>query len=159
MYFLPVDSITGIFAINRAIHFFIFFFIGLTIGHYDLDSQIDNWTVIVVCTIGYILSYMFSLGLLTALFASIGFWGLAIKVDRSFTSNMFHSFRDYTYQIFLIGIFVQILIKIFSRKMIFPGSYAVWWLLCVLLGIYIPVIISRIPFLKDNKLFRRITGL
>lgn len=38
-------------------------------------------------------------------------WGLAGKFDRNLSNNVFVSFRNYTYQIFLLGIFIQIGIK------------------------------------------------
>lgn len=159
IFFIPQTLIPKFFAINRAVHFFVFFFIGLSISRWNLENQIEDWKIIVTCTCGYLISYYFMLPILTPIFASFGFWGLAMKIDISLTSNIFHSFRNYTYQIFLIGIFVQIFVKILARLYVFPGSYAIWWLVCVVLGIYIPVLLAKIPIVKDKKFYKILIGI
>ncbi len=158
-YHFPIHVFPDLFAINIAIHNFIFFFIGMTISRWRLEEKINSWALITVCVVGYVACYILSIGLATAIFASIGFWGLAMKVERTLVSGAFHSFREYTYQIYLIGIFVQIFVQILARKLVFPGSYPFWWLICVLLGVYVPVWLSRIPIISKNRFFRRIIGL
>ena len=64
---------------------------------------------------------------------------LALALD-SFLPRIFSSFRNYTYQIFLMGIFAQMGIKILYR--IFDIPYIPAYLLCVAAGIYVPVLIS-----------------
>ena len=159
MFFLPVSKMPGFLAINRAVHFFLFFFIGTVISKEKLEPYMARWATIGVCAAGYVVSYIFKLEPLTPLFASVAFWGLAIKADRSLSDNLFHSFRNYTYQIFLIGIFAQIFVKILSNRFQFPGSYTVWWLVCVLAGIYVPVAIARFGSKTDKKFVRYLIGV
>ncbi len=158
-YYIPHGAVTDFLAIDIATRNFIFFFIGMTISRWGLEDKIDSWMVVIMCVAGYIACALMSIGLAAALFASIGFWGIAMKAERTLASGVFHSFRDYTYQIYLIGIFVQIFVQILSRKFVFPGSYPVWWLICVLLGVYVPVWLSRAPVVRNNNYLRRMIGL
>ena len=159
LFFIPVGKMTDFLAINRAVHFFIFFFVGIVISKESLEQYIAKWSVIGVCAVGYVVSYIYKLDPATPLFASIAFWGLAIKADRSLSNNLFHSFRNYTYQIFLIGIFAQIFVKILSNRFQFLGSYPVWWLVCVLAGVYVPVFIARLGSKSGKKYIRYVIGV
>lgn len=159
LFFIPVGKMTDFLAINRAVHFFIFFFVGIVISKESLEQYIAKWSVIGVCAVGYVVSYIYKLDPATPLFASIAFWGLAIKADRSLSYNLFHSFRNYTYQIFLIGIFAQIFVKILSNMFRFPGSYPIWWLVCVLAGVYVPVFIARLGSKSGKKYIRYVIGV
>lgn len=66
---------------------------------------------------------------------------LAVIADRALP-KLFCSFRDYTYQIFLMGIFFQILVKIVYRHTHVP--YVLAYMVSVLAALYIPVLISKI---------------
>lgn len=159
-YYIPVDSVTDIFAINRAVHLFIFFLSGIVIARYNkIEVYLAKIPIIIGSLFLYIISYYIISGPFSALFASIAFWGIAVNIDKSLTNNLFHTFRNYTYQIFLIGIFVQIGVQIFYRKFCFDGSYFVWWLMCILLGIYIPVILAKIARKYDIRPIKCALGL
>lgn len=99
LFFIPLNSIPSVFAINRAIHFFIFFFIGLCISRWSLENKIDHWSTIGICIGGYILSYYLKVSIIPAIFASIGFWGIAMKIDRTLTSNLIYSIHFETIHI------------------------------------------------------------
>ena len=75
-------------------------------------------------------------------------------------SGLFSSFRDYTFQIFLLGIFPQIAIRILYSKI--PQNELSYWslyIISILLGIYLPVFIAKIVEKIPNKLIRRCFGL
>ena len=75
-------------------------------------------------------------------------------------SGLFSSFRDYTFQIFLLGIFPQIAIRILYSKI--PQNKLSYWslyIISILLGIYLPVFIAKIVEKIPNKLIRRCFGL
>lgn len=159
LHYIPTDLLPEIFAINRATHFFIYFLIGLIISNLKLENTIADWRITIISTIGFIVAFVFKEFFMTSIFATIAFWGLSIKTDSSLSNNLFHSFRNYTYQIFLIGIFAQIGIKILYGKLYFPGSYAAWWLLCIIVGIYVPVLIAKIAEKSSFMWLKRIFGL
>ena len=86
-------------------------------------------------------------------------WGLAGTVDRKVSDTLFGSFRNYTYQIFLLGIFIQIGIKLLYDKLGMQGTYPYFYVLCVLSGIYIPVLISKVIQRVGNKYLNLLIGL
>ena len=59
-----------------------------------------------------------------------------------FVPKIFSSFRDYTYQIYLMGLFVQELVKMIRYKMGLP--FVPVYFVSILAGLYIPVLISII---------------
>ena len=68
-------------------------------------------------------------------------FGLALLLDKYFPKAFF-SFRNYTYQIFLMGIFAQIAVKIIFKHVGIP--YLLGFLMCIVAGLYTPVVISKI---------------
>nr|MDE6810780.1 acyltransferase family protein [Muribaculaceae bacterium] len=159
LFFIPTSGMPHIFAIDRMIHFFIYFYSGLLISRLKLEKYLGNGYMIAIGLLIFITGYIAHIPLITPLSGSLSFWGLAIIVDKVFTNNMFSSFRNYTYQIFLIGIFVQIAVKVLASKMQFAGSYPIWWIICVFAGIFIPVGIAIFAQRTDNKILKRIMGL
>lgn len=75
-------------------------------------------------------------------------FGIAFILDR-YIPRAFYTFRNYTYQIFLMGIFAQILIKILFKHSELP--YIPAYLLCIAAGLYVPVIVSKIVEWLDWK--------
>lgn len=159
LFYIPPGILTSWFAINDAAHYFIFFFLGLILKRGGLDSILCIPAVIIINASIYTVSFLYYFKLLLPISGSFTFWGIAILADRYLTSDLFGSFRNYTYQIFLIGIFSQTFVKILSRHFIFPGSYIFWWILCIIAGIYFPVLISKIGFIRNNSFTRRLLGL
>lgn len=159
LFFIPMSSMPHLFAIDRAVHFFIYFFIGLCISKMKLEKLLGNWWIILTCSMLFVVGYIFNIKLLTPVCGSLAFWGLAVKVDSTFTNGLFSSFRNYTYQIFLIGIFVQMAVKVLASKFSFDGSYPVWWIVCVFSGIFIPVWIAKLAKKYNNIVLLRILGL
>lgn len=159
MYFIPVSKITGFLAINRAVHFFVYFFIGMVISRGKLESTVSSWPSILISSILYMVSYKLGIGLTTAMSGSLAFWGLAIIIDKKLSSNIFHTFRNYTYQIFLIGIFAQIAVKVAYGRIHSEGMYMLFWIICILMGIYIPVLIAKLAQKTNNKFICRLLGL
>ena len=68
-------------------------------------------------------------------------FGLALILDN-FLPKTFFTFRNYTYQIFLMGIFAQIFVKIMFKHLSVP--YMAAYILCVLMGLYVPVLVSKL---------------
>lgn len=69
-------------------------------------------------------------------------FSLCINVANKYP-NLFRSFRDYTFQIFLLGIFFQMAIRWIYIKMDNEMLFAPMWILSVIIGIYIPTIIAK----------------
>ena len=71
--------------------------------------------------------------------------------------NIFVSFRNYTYQIYLLGLFAQEFVKLIRYKMDLP--FLPVYVLSVLAGLYIPVIISLIVEKTNLKSLKLCIGL
>ena len=74
--------------------------------------------------------------------------------------SVLSSFRDYSFQIFLLGIYPQMFVElILMKKMTELWMQPLLVVPSVLLGIYVPVIISRSVKRLDNRYFDMILGL
>jgi hypothetical protein len=106
-----------------------------------LDYLYKNYKVLTLCVglLLFILGYN-SITFIATIGGIVTSIGLSFLLD-TYLPSIFNSFRLYTYQIFLMGIFAQILVKIFYSHITIP--YIVGYILCVLAGLYIPVIISK----------------
>lgn len=60
------------------------------------------------------------------------------------TPNLFSSFRNYTYQIFLMGIFFQMAVRYLFKYIDNDMFYIPCYVLSILLAVYVPVLISKI---------------
>lgn len=72
-------------------------------NYYD-QIRVNNIVFLIILLTLYIISSIFNIRLLTNFSACLLFWKAAILVDK-YIPLLFKSFRNYTYQIFLIGIF------------------------------------------------------
>lgn len=121
----------------------IWFYLGLLVSKEDYVEKIivkKPWLTILIGLIIYLSGWYIDSFIITV--GGIVFsFGLALIADK-YVPKLFFTFRNYTYQIFLIGIFAQMFVKILYRHVSMP--YIVAYLLCILLGLYVPVVISKI---------------
>ena len=82
---------------------------------------------------------------------------LAEVADR-YTPRIFASFRNYTYQVFLMGIFFQIAIKYLYKLDLIP-NYTLGYVLCISVAIYAPVAISMVAERINNRYINLCLGL
>lgn len=137
-----------LFCLSLVARYVIWFFIGLLISRYKMETWLDTWGSFVFTGIAFILTFCLShlygwkeVDFIVTLTGCLFSYSLALKLDK-FIPSLFHTFRAYTFQIYLLGIFFQIAFKILYQKMLYPHGYAVAFGLCILLGLYAPVLIS-----------------
>lgn len=134
---------TGLLCLGRVFSYAIWFYLGMIISK---EESVDKYMmkqpwlffligVVIYIAGGYTLPFITTIGGITLSF------GLALIADEHIP-RLFYSFRNYTYQIFLIGIFAQIAVKIMYRHITMP--YIGAFLLCIIAGLYMPVIISKL---------------
>lgn len=129
--------------IGRVFSFAIWFYLGLVLCKKGIIEKVFKENPLMVLTIGIILyiggrfshPFIATVGGITLSF------GIALLADKHIP-RLFISFRNYTYQIFLMGIFAQILIKIIYNR--FDAPYMPLYVLCILAGLYVPVLISKV---------------
>ena len=76
-----------------------------------------------------------------------------------FIPQLFSSFRDYTFQIFLMGIFFQMTIRWGYVKINNEWLFVPMWLLSVIIGVYVPTFIAKIIEKKAPKYVKMCFGL
>lgn len=76
-----------------------------------------------------------------------------------FIPQLFSSFRDYTFQIFLMGIFFQMTIRWGYVKINNEWLFVPMWLLSVVIGVYAPTFIAKIIDKKAPKYVKMCFGL
>ena len=129
--------------LGRVFSYGIWFYLGVVISkQYWVDNYLvkQPWLVLLSGIVAYVIGY-FTIGFVTTLGGIVLSFGLALLLDK-YLPRTFATFRDYTYQIFLMGIFAQMLVKIVYRHISLP--YFPTYLVCIAVGLYIPVIISII---------------
>lgn len=134
---------TELLCIGRMFSYAIWFYIGLVISKQDYVERIIMkwpWRALLLGVFVYVLGryanpFVATIGGIILSFA------LALIADK-YIPKLFCSFRDYTYQIFLIGIFAQMFVKITYRHISMP--YVVAYILCILMGLYVPVLVSKL---------------
>lgn len=141
-YFVPLFS-NDIFCFPRALHYSIYFFAGMAFYKWELIKMINNyWLAFLLCSASFFLLFLFlpvKIGILVS-FSGIGMSLFLAKLLDTYLPKIFFSFRNYTFQIYLMGIFFQIAIKILYNKQLF--SYWGGYFLCLIVGLYAPVLIS-----------------
>lgn len=138
-----VHLTTDFLCISRVFGYAIWFYLGLLISKEDLVDKVLAWKPWLTFIIGVIIYVIgkYTNPFVTTIGGIVFSFAFAILADK-YIPKLFFSFRDYTYQIFLIGIFAQMFVKIMYRHISMP--YVVAYLLCLVLGLYVPVLVSKL---------------
>lgn len=135
---------TQLLAIDKTCLHGIWFFTGLVLSKEEVVEKVFERQPCVIMLAGsvvYAVGIIVSFSLLKTIGGITFSFGIALIADR-YLPKLFFTFRNYTYQIFLMGIFAQMLVKILSHH--FSLHYVEAYILCVLFGLYVPVLASKI---------------
>lgn len=140
--FIPYHGFSFL-CISKVLLNAIWFYLGMLLCHKNCVSVLVRYKTLFLFLGTFLWGGGFIIGVdLLKILGGITFsTSLAVIIDNLYP-RLFHSFRDYTYQIFLVGIFAQILVKMVSKKLGMP--YFCGYMLNILCGIYIPVIVSQV---------------
>jgi len=135
----PVD--TDFLCVGDSLSLIFYFALGLSFSKYCKNLSLNGkWCA---CGVGavvlYCVSFIYSLPILTPLSGIVASVVLALLLDKYLPSS-FKTFRRHYFQIFLMGIFFQIFVKMVYRHFLPP--YWVGYVACIFAGIYCPVLIS-----------------
>lgn len=156
LYFFHPES--NILCIKQICSMAIFFYSGILICKHGIEYKIkkQKYYYFVFGFFIYIISCILEIPLLSTWGAIIFSTCLAFICDEKLPF-IFSSFKNYTYQIFLISIFPQIAIKIlFNANNL---TYSIGFILCIIVGIYIPILISKIVEKINSKILCISIGL
>lgn len=133
--------------------FGIYFYLGMLACKYGTDTiyKAYRYRILLIAALCYVGCIVVNFELGTALSGIAFSVCLAFILDQH-APKSFSSFRNYTYQIFLIGIFAQIMIKMIYKRVSFMDIalhnptliYVAFFLICLILGLYVPIIVSKI---------------
>lgn len=156
-YFFPVGI--DLLLISKAVHLWIFFFAGMVLGAYRLDRFLSSSVWASVLCIGlYVALYLLGLkGLPMSIMGIIMSLNMAHCIER-YIPSMFRSFRNYTYQIYLMSIFPQMAIEMIYRY-IGCEYFGVFYLVNIAVGLYFPILVVRIVERLNWKWARMLIGL
>lgn len=163
LYFcIPVQYIGGgILNINGIPRYLCFFILGIVFSKHNLIQYLNNNYIIAIVFIIYTIFCPFwrDFPFIFALLGIIMSTSCCYKISL-YKPTLFSSFRDYTFQIFLIGIFPQMFIELFIAKSI-NNQYLILTLsiISIVTAIYIPVLLSRLSKTLNNKILNLSLGL
>lgn len=135
---------TQLLALDKTCLHALWFFTGIVLSKKDIVDILFNKNPLVTLSVGALV-YAIGLIVVSAFLKTVGgivfSFGFALIADR-YLPKLFFTFRNYTYQIFLIGIFAQMFVKILYHHVTMP--YIAAYILCILMGIYVPVFVSKL---------------
>lgn len=109
------------------------------ISYLGLDTAKGALFITIVGFITYIISNKYGWPYVPAIFGSLFSLGLCLVLYKSWP-NTFSSFRNYTYQIYLLGLFAQEVVKMIRLKLNLP--FEPLYIVSIFAGLYIPVLIA-----------------
>ena len=134
---------TTFLCIDRVCTHAIWFYAGLLISKEDLVTRyVSNqpWLTFVAGVAIYVTGMYTNPSIITIGGITFSF-AIALIADR-FIPKLFSGFRNYTYQIFLMGIFAQMFVKILYKHL--PMPYLIVYIICIAAGLYVPVLVSKL---------------
>ncbi|MFR9501955.1 MAG: acyltransferase [Rikenellaceae bacterium] len=140
-----------------------FFFAGILICKYNLSDYVDN--IISCILLGGVFAALtyFNIGggvySLCIKFAGIAFsFSLCRNITKLYPC-LFSSFRDYTFQIYLMGIFFQMAVNYTFKFIGIEVLYTPLYFVSIFLALYAPVCIALIVKRINNKFISSCFGL
>jgi fucose 4-O-acetylase-like acetyltransferase len=136
--------------LSRVASYFVFFYAGICLSKFEWGRKFDSWYVLIACICIYAGLWVIKAPyIILAITGIIGSFSLCMRLSHSFP-GFFSSFRNYTYQIFLIGIFPQMLVRFAFVRIEEYGTlqynvmYIFLYVMSILLALYIPVVVAKV---------------
>lgn len=169
LYAVAPEDITS-FQLSRVIRMSVYFVAGIICCHYRIVERYASRWYVFACTLAAFLCInvmelpvgslhpriMYVAGSLSGIALSLSLCcGLA-----SLRPGLFGSFRDWTFQIFLLGIFFQMAVRLLYGRIAGAGEwvYPLLFAVSVTAGIYLPVMIARLVSERFPRV-RKLLGL
>lgn len=132
----------NIFHLNSNI---IYFFSGILFFRYELYKYFDNKITFFILAALYAVCYLFDIDLLTGFFGILMAVSLSMQLSK-YIPNIFSSFREYSYQIYLMSFFFQGIVELILWKKLFYNEslFLLFYALNVAFGVYGPVCVTML---------------
>lgn len=128
--------------ISRVGYYAIYFFSGILFFKFAYYKYLENKTVFFVSALLF-----FTLTILSVPKISLSFSGILFSIClclqlAKYIPTLFGSFRDYTFQIFLLGIFFQMAVRFAYLKVNIESLYILFYIGSILVALYIPTFMA-----------------
>ena len=155
---------TKLFCANVVQDYAVYFLAGIIAQRYKMTEIFRGWKafLIVFAAIGV---YAVSLWVDTSVpkivpaLCGIIFSVAFARIADKFIPNLFSSYRNYTYQIYLLALYFQVAIRLLYERYLSPQWFYPMFIAGILAGLYLPVAISRIAELYGGRIMRLCIGL
>ena len=148
------------FQLNKVCHMAPFFVAGILCCRYGWHKCLENFGALGISFLMWnIMRVMYDpMGIFSATAGILFSFSLCLDLAKRWPS-LFCSFRDYTFQIFLMGIFFQMVVRWVYVRMGCDWLFVPFWCLSVVIGVYVPVMIAKLVEKKAPKFIRLCMGL
>lgn len=163
LYFFDFEELLNIpnyFKILSLNKYFVFFFLGILSFKYNVYTYLDNVKFNILNILLLLLSIYFDFELGISISGIALLSSLSVFIVRIY-SNLFASFRNYIYQIFLMSMLFQGFVELVLWKKLFYNEnlFYLFYIINILFGIYMPVFVSKIIERCPIKIIRICFGL
>ena len=135
------------FYIRKVTYMLPFFVMGILCCRFEWQKYMAKWWFFLVVVILFVFCNVMNLlpkflETETALVGTLFAMSLCLIIGK-YKPLLFRSFRDYTFQIFLMGIFFQMVIRWIYVKYGEEELFVPMWFLSVFIGVYVPTLIAK----------------
>ena len=151
------------FRINYVRWMVVYFTVGIVTARYAIIERINGWLPVVVCGVLFAFFYRNEFvnvrDDLALAFSAIFFLVFLCKKAAEYCPSLFASFRDYTYQIFLMAIFFQMPVRWLFKWLHQDWLYMPLYFTSLLIGLYLPTLIAKLVQKKAPRWVKLCFGL
>lgn len=151
------DNIFYLFTLN---HYLIYFFFGIFFFKFEMYKYMDNVAYFIIFIIAYALAYHYEVNLLSSILGILWMISLSMIIAR-FVPHLFSEYREYIYQIYLMSIPFQAFVELILWKKLFYNEnlFYIFYFLNLLVGLYMPLLISKIVERTNFNFIKMCLGL
>ena len=147
IYFIDsnLDSPYNVFYVMDIQHYLVYFFFGILFFRYELYNYIKSTGALLILILLYVVSYYYSIDLLTSIVGIMMMCSLCLKVAQ-YLPNLFSSFREYIFQIYLMSLPFQTFVELILWKNVFyyEEFFYLFYAINLLAGLFMPVLIAKL---------------
>lgn len=163
LFFLPDLPIRNFLCYRSVLHYAIFFCLGAIVRAEKISSRMFRRYMLVMAIASLVGSQFIGGGIFSLLEMIVPVIGIIAsiiiaRIADKYMPQILSSFRDYSYQIYLMGIFAQIAVKMLYKHDFIP-YYLPGYVLCIFAGVYLPVLVSIVIRKLNNKYLKLCIGL
>lgn len=152
-----------IFYVKKVCHMAPFFVGGMLCGKYEGQKYLDGRLALCVTSVMFVawnvIGGMPDPKKLLSICVGIAFsFSFCLNLAKRWP-KLFSSFRDYTFQIFLMGIFFQMVIRWGYIRIGYEWIFVPLWLISVGVGVFIPTLIAKTIDKKASRFVKMCIGL